>query len=87
VFLLLTIDAGTLSSSGTLKTLSRYPLQEQFIQRKSSKENLDRFTVMLATCLRMGIKDRREEIRNNYELRASQHILNDIARNCNLSER
>ncbi|XP_027913765.1 cell division cycle 20.1, cofactor of APC complex-like [Vigna unguiculata] len=37
------MDAGSLSSSGTLKTRSRYPLQEQFIQRKSSKENLDRF--------------------------------------------
>lgn len=37
------MDAGSLSSSSTLKTRSRYPLQEQFIQRKSSKENLDRF--------------------------------------------
>ncbi|TKY46189.1 Cell division cycle 20.1, cofactor of APC complex [Spatholobus suberectus] len=37
------MDAGSLSSSATIKTRSRYPLEEQFIQRKSSKENLDRF--------------------------------------------
>ncbi|XP_004511461.1 cell division cycle 20.1, cofactor of APC complex-like [Cicer arietinum] len=36
------MDAGSLSSSA-IKTRSRFPLQEQFIQRKSSRENLDRF--------------------------------------------
>ncbi|KAL6132324.1 hypothetical protein ACLB2K_070695 [Fragaria x ananassa] len=34
---------GSMSSSSTYNSNSRGPLQEQFIQRKSSRENLDRF--------------------------------------------
>ncbi|KAI9073795.1 hypothetical protein K1719_014269 [Acacia pycnantha] len=37
------MDAGCLSSLANLKTQSRCPLKEQFIQRKNSRENLDRF--------------------------------------------
>ncbi|KAK4279796.1 hypothetical protein QN277_011512 [Acacia crassicarpa] len=37
------MDAGTLSSSTNSKSQSRCPLQEKFIQRKNSRENLDRF--------------------------------------------
>ncbi|CAI9302226.1 unnamed protein product [Lactuca saligna] len=36
------MDAGSVSSSAT-KSQSRCPLQEQFLQRKNSRENLDRF--------------------------------------------
>ncbi|KAI3698263.1 hypothetical protein L2E82_42531 [Cichorium intybus] len=36
------MDAGSLSSSAT-KSHSRCPLQEQFLQRRNSRENLDRF--------------------------------------------
>ncbi|KAJ0013613.1 hypothetical protein Pint_21478 [Pistacia integerrima] len=37
------MDAGSMNSSSNLKGQPRYPLQEQFLQRKNSKENLDRF--------------------------------------------
>ncbi|XP_062001363.1 cell division cycle 20.1, cofactor of APC complex-like [Rosa rugosa] len=37
------MDAGSMNSSSNYKSNSRGPLQEQFIQRKSSRENLDRF--------------------------------------------
>ncbi|GAV89899.1 WD40 domain-containing protein [Cephalotus follicularis] len=37
------MDAGSMNSSSILKAQSRFPLQEQFIQRRNSKENLDRF--------------------------------------------
>ncbi|KAJ7949831.1 cell division cycle 20.2, cofactor of APC complex-like [Quillaja saponaria] len=37
------MDAGSVNSSTNMKAQSRYPLQDQFLQRKSSKENLDRF--------------------------------------------
>ncbi|XP_058727607.1 cell division cycle 20.1, cofactor of APC complex-like [Vicia villosa] len=36
------MDSGSLSSPA-IKSHSRFPLQEQFLQRKSSRENLDRF--------------------------------------------
>ncbi|KAJ6968923.1 cell division cycle 20.2, cofactor of APC complex isoform X1 [Populus alba] len=37
------MDAGSLNSSSYLKSQSRFPLQEQFLHRKNSKDNLDRF--------------------------------------------
>ncbi|KAJ7949822.1 cell division cycle 20.2, cofactor of APC complex-like [Quillaja saponaria] len=37
------MDAGSGNSSTNMKAQSRYPLQDQFLQRKNSKENLDRF--------------------------------------------
>ncbi|KAF2306642.1 hypothetical protein GH714_020011 [Hevea brasiliensis] len=37
------MDAGSVNSSSNSKSQSRFPLQEQILQRKSSKENLDRF--------------------------------------------
>ncbi|KAF3639858.1 Cell division cycle 20.1, cofactor of APC complex [Capsicum annuum] len=37
------MDAGSLSSVSPSKTKSRCPLQEQFLQRRNSRENLDRF--------------------------------------------
>ncbi|KAF7833615.1 cell division cycle 20.2, cofactor of APC complex-like [Senna tora] len=37
------MDAGSLNSSSNLKAQSRSPLKEQFIRRKNSRENLDRF--------------------------------------------
>ncbi|KAK7317966.1 hypothetical protein RJT34_02626 [Clitoria ternatea] len=38
------MDSGSLSSSAaTIKSQLHFPFQEQFIQRKNSKENLDRF--------------------------------------------
>ncbi|CAI8589410.1 unnamed protein product [Vicia faba] len=36
------MDSGSLSSPA-IKSQSRFPLQEQFLQRKSSRDNLDRF--------------------------------------------
>ncbi|KAI4295319.1 hypothetical protein L6164_035376 [Bauhinia variegata] len=37
------MDAGSITSTTNLKTQARSPLREQFIQRKNSRENLDRF--------------------------------------------
>ncbi|XP_058184579.1 cell division cycle 20.2, cofactor of APC complex-like [Rhododendron vialii] len=37
------MDAGSVSNSSTGKTKTRCPLQEQLLQRRSSRENLDRF--------------------------------------------
>ncbi|XP_068502463.1 cell division cycle 20.1, cofactor of APC complex-like isoform X2 [Phaseolus vulgaris] len=37
------METGFFNSSPIIKTRSRYPLQQQFIHRKNSKENLDRF--------------------------------------------
>ncbi|KAK5782626.1 cell division cycle 20.2, cofactor of APC complex-like isoform X1 [Gossypium arboreum] len=37
------MDAGSLNSYSNLKGQSRCPLQEQLLQRKNSKENMDRF--------------------------------------------
>ncbi|XP_010540408.1 PREDICTED: cell division cycle 20.1, cofactor of APC complex-like [Tarenaya hassleriana] len=37
------MDAGSMNTSSHLKAQARYPLQEQFLPRRNSKENLDRF--------------------------------------------
>ncbi|KAL8095583.1 cell division cycle 20.2, cofactor of APC complex-like [Apium graveolens] len=37
------MDAGSVNSSSSNKAHSRCPLQEQFLQRRNSRENLDRF--------------------------------------------
>ncbi|KAJ6883919.1 cell division cycle 20.2 [Populus alba x Populus x berolinensis] len=37
------MDAGSINSSSSLKAQSRFPLQQQFLPRMNSKENLDRF--------------------------------------------
>ncbi|KAJ6763007.1 CELL DIVISION CYCLE 20 CDC20 FIZZY -RELATED [Salix purpurea] len=37
------MDAGSMYSSSSLKAQSRFPLQQQFLPRTNSKENLDRF--------------------------------------------
>ncbi|CAK7341199.1 unnamed protein product [Dovyalis caffra] len=37
------MDAGSMNSSSSLKAQSRCPLQQQFLPRMNSKENLDRF--------------------------------------------
>ncbi|CAK7352898.1 unnamed protein product [Dovyalis caffra] len=37
------MDAGTMNSSSSLKAQSPFPLQELFLLRRNSKENLDRF--------------------------------------------
>ncbi|XP_021805450.1 cell division cycle 20.2, cofactor of APC complex-like [Prunus avium] len=37
------MDAGSMSSSSILKSDSRCPLREQFLQKRNSRENLDRF--------------------------------------------
>ncbi|KAJ6697156.1 hypothetical protein OIU85_003511 [Salix viminalis] len=37
------MDAGSMNTSSSLKEQSRFPLQQQFLPRTNSKENLDRF--------------------------------------------
>nr|GMC89153.1 cell division cycle 20.2, cofactor of APC complex-like [Ipomoea batatas] len=37
------MDAGLRNSVSSIKTQSRFPLQEEYLQRKNSRENLDRF--------------------------------------------
>ncbi|KAG5224128.1 WD-40 repeat family protein [Salix suchowensis] len=37
------MDAGSMNTSSSLKAQSRFPLQQQFLPRTTSKENLDRF--------------------------------------------
>ncbi|KAJ9179744.1 hypothetical protein P3X46_008078 [Hevea brasiliensis] len=37
------MDAGSVNSSSDMKVQSRFPLQDQHLQRRNSKENLDRF--------------------------------------------
>ncbi|KAJ6951634.1 hypothetical protein D5086_033005 [Populus alba] len=37
------MDAGSMNTSSSLKAQSRFPLQQQFLPRTNSKENLDRF--------------------------------------------
>nr|GMD49533.1 cell division cycle 20.2, cofactor of APC complex-like [Ipomoea batatas]GMD56615.1 cell division cycle 20.2, cofactor of APC complex-like [Ipomoea batatas]GMD58516.1 cell division cycle 20.2, cofactor of APC complex-like [Ipomoea batatas] len=37
------MDAGLRNSASSNKTQSRFPLQEEYLQRKTSRENLDRF--------------------------------------------